>query len=149
MSMKEFCRLVLNGFGEYYLNRTPSQEMRDRILKINSKRGFPGTFASWYCSHFKCNKCPVQYHGAYNSRYNNSENVVLECVVDCYFWLWIMNFGNAGTLSNINILDKSSKVSSIWRFKFDLKCSKYKVNNLVCDFMYFWWMVPIRLGASL
>jgi hypothetical protein len=110
---------------------------RNCILLFNKKRGFPGMFASWDCSHFKWDKCPVKYHGAYKSRYNNSKTVVLECVVDCYMWIWYMNFGNAGSLNDINILDKSSIVSSIWSGKFDLKCPSYKIHNLVCDYMYF------------
>lgn len=135
-SIKAICALVVDCFGEYYLNRTPSVEERDRILIFNAKRGFPGMFASWDCSHFKWDKCPVQYHGAYKSRCNNSKTVVMECVVDCHMWVWYMNFENAGSLNDINILDKSSIVTSIWNGSFNLKCPRYEIQNLVCDYMY-------------
>jgi Plant transposon protein len=60
-----------------------------------------------------------------------------------------MNFGNAGSLNDINILDKSSIATSIWRGDFDLKVPEYKINNVLLDFMYFWWMVYTPLGVYL
>jgi hypothetical protein len=71
------------------------------------------------------------------SRCNNNKTIVLECVVDCYMWIWYINFGNAGSLNDIKILDKSSIVTSICTGNFDLKCPSYQINKLVCDFMYF------------
>jgi hypothetical protein len=135
ISLQDFCCLVVSAFGAYYSNWSPSLEERDRILNCNRKCGLPGMFASWDCSHFKWDKCPVKYHGTYKSRYNNNKTIVLECVVDCYMWIRYMNFGNAA--SNINILDKSSIVASIWTGNFDLKCRSYQINNRVYDLMYF------------
>jgi Plant transposon protein len=95
-------------------------------------------FASWDCSHFKWDKCPIYLHGAYKNWYStNSKTVVLEAVVDCFLYIWFMNFGNAGSLNDINILDKSSIVTSIWRGNFDLKVPEYKINDVLFDFMYF------------
>jgi Plant transposon protein len=64
-------------------------------------------------------------------------NQQLECVVDCYLWIWFMNFGNAGSLNDINIFEKSSIVSSIWKLNFDLKCPEYCIHNITCDVWYF------------
>jgi Plant transposon protein len=94
------------------LNCQPSVKERDRILDYNKGKGFPGMFASWDCSHFKRDKCPIYLHGAYKNQYSTSSKaVVLEAVVDCYLYIWFMNFGNAGSLNDINILDKFSSVT--------------------------------------
>jgi hypothetical protein len=137
VSVKEFCSLVVQKFGSFYLNRTPSKEERDHILNFNKSRGFPGMFASWDCSHFKWDKCPIELHGGFKSRYANMKTVVLECVVDCNLWIWFMNFGNAGSLNDLNILAKSNIVSSIWDGSFDIRCQPYEVNGTVRDYMYF------------
>jgi hypothetical protein len=137
ISLKDFCQLVVSGFGGDYLNRSPSMEERDCILNYNRRRGFPGMNSSWDCSHFKWDKCLVKYHVAYKSGYNNNKTIVLECMVDYYMWIWYMNFGNAGSLNDINILDKSSILTSVWTGNFDLKRPSYQINNLVCNFMFF------------
>jgi Plant transposon protein len=136
-SIKDFCSLLVEEFGTYYLNRNPTEVEKSIILKCNNKRGFPGMFASWDCSHFKWNKCPIALHGAYKSRYANSKTIVLECVVDCFLYIWGVNFGNAGSLNDINILDKSNIVQSIWSGEFDIKCQQYTIQGRVRDYMYF------------
>jgi hypothetical protein len=60
-----FVQIVKAKFGGDYLNRNPTVVERDRILSFNKSRGFPGLFASWDCSHYKWDKCPVQDQGAY------------------------------------------------------------------------------------
>jgi Plant transposon protein len=136
-SVKQFCHLIVQHFGPSHLNRSPTEKERDRILIHNKKRGFPGMLASWDCSHFKWDKCPIKLHGAFKSRYANNKTVVLECVVDCFLWIWFCNFGNAGSLNDINILDKSSIVASIWTGKFDVSCPPYNLNGTIRDYMYF------------
>jgi Plant transposon protein len=123
--VKQFCQLIVKHFGPLYLNRSPTVVERNLILLYNKKRGFTGMLASRDCSHFKWDKCPIRYHEAYQSRYANNKTVVLEAVVDCYLWIWSINFANAGSLNEINILDKLSIVSSIWTGKFDLQCPQY------------------------
>jgi hypothetical protein len=45
-ALHSFCKLLIANFGKEYLNRTPNQEERRRILRRNDQRGFPGCFAS-------------------------------------------------------------------------------------------------------
>jgi hypothetical protein len=58
-SVKAFTHLVKLNFGERYLNRCPTEQEKNKMLQFNKKRGFPGMFASWDCSHFKWEKCPI------------------------------------------------------------------------------------------
>jgi hypothetical protein len=52
-AVRAFVRIIKQQFGNNYLNRTPTIEEKKRILSINEKRGFPGLFASWDCTHYK------------------------------------------------------------------------------------------------
>jgi hypothetical protein len=36
-SVKEFCKILINSFGNYYLNRSPTIEERNQILAFNTK----------------------------------------------------------------------------------------------------------------
>jgi Plant transposon protein len=128
---------MADDFGDNYLNRSPSEEEKEKILYYHKKRGFPGMFAIWDCSHFKWDKCPIYLHGAYKSRYANKKSVELEAVVDFYLWIWYMNFGNAGSINDLNMLCKSNIVSAIWYSSFDLRCKDYKVNGNICEYIYF------------
>jgi Plant transposon protein len=58
-------------------------------------------------------------------------------VVDCFLYIWGVNFGNAGSNNDNNILDKSNIVQSIWNGSFNLKCQQYTILNTVRDYMYF------------
>lgn len=59
-SVKSFCEIIIDKFGEQYMNRNPTKEEKDIILEVNKNRGFPGMLASWDCSHFQWNKCPMK-----------------------------------------------------------------------------------------
>jgi Plant transposon protein len=78
-----------------------------------------------------------QIAGAFKSRYANNNTVVLECVVATFLWIWFCNFGNAGSLKDINMLDKSSIVASIWTGNFNVSCPPYNLNGTFLDYMYF------------
>ena len=51
-SFKQFCCLIVDNFGDKYLNRAPTNIEKAEILELNKKRGFPGMFGSWDCKHF-------------------------------------------------------------------------------------------------
>jgi hypothetical protein len=39
-ALKSFCEILIQEFGDQYLNKTPTPEQRKRILAVNQKRGF-------------------------------------------------------------------------------------------------------------
>lgn len=135
-SMKEFSRLMVEVFGEQYLCRNPTPQERYRILELNKKRLFPGMFASWDCKHFRWKNCPVVYAGQHDG-HADGITIIMEAIADCDLYCWYLHFGEAGTLNDINVLDKSSIVASILDGTFDLKCEEYTINRRVRDWMYF------------
>jgi hypothetical protein len=56
-------------------------------------------------------------------------------VIDQY--LWYVNFGNPGSLNDINILNKSSIVGSMLNGLLGLRVSPYVNNGTRRDWMYF------------
>jgi hypothetical protein len=136
-SIKAFTYLIKLNFGDEYLNRCPTQLEREKMLQLNSKRGFPGMFASWDCSHFKWEKCPIRLHGQFKYRNGNQKTINLEALVDYHLRIWFCNFGNAGSLNDINVLDKSTIVGSIIDGSFDISVEPYLINGVFRDYMYF------------
>jgi hypothetical protein len=136
-SVKAFTYLVKVHFGEQYLNRCPTELEKQQMIQFNSKRGFPGMFASWDCSHFKWEKCPIRLHGQYKYRNGNAKTINLEALVDYHLRIWFSNFGNAGSMNDINVLDKSTIVGSILDGSFNISVEPYLVNGVYRDYMYF------------
>lgn len=136
-ALKSFCNLIIEQFGDNYLNRTPNEKERKSILKINEKRGFPGLLASWDCSHFQWDKCPIQLHGQFKNGRYKGKTIVLEAVVDCNLRVWYAHFGFPGTLNDINVLDKSNIVGDILDGSFSLKTDNYIINGVIRDYVYF------------
>ena len=62
---------------------------------------------------------------------------ILEAIADgsCYFWF--INFGDPGSLNDINVLDKSSIVGAIISGQLDLRTRPYTINGTIRDWMYF------------
>jgi len=135
---KSFCKLMVMQFGDQYLNRTPTKEERDRILRKNAARGFPGCFASWDCKHFVWDKCPVALQGQHKGHSDGGKYTkLLEAIADDQLFMWFINFGSPGSLNDINVLDKSSIVGSLITGDLDLKTEPYYINGTRRDWMYF------------
>jgi hypothetical protein len=124
-----FCKIIVQHFGEKYLNNFPSPETLAEIQQVNAARGFPGMFASWDCKHFPWKMCPVALQGQYKSGKEPSPSIVLEAICDPHLYIWYHHFGEPGSLNDINILDKSSILLKILDSSFDLLCPEYRINN--------------------
>ena len=135
-SVKAFTKLLIQEFGEKFLNRSPTDDECNDILKYNEMRGFPGMLASWDCTHFSWKKCPVALHGQFKGR-KESKTLVLEAVVDCDLRFWFINFGRPGSLSDLNILHQSSIVRKLLSHDYKIKTKSYTINNTIRDYMYF------------
>jgi hypothetical protein len=136
-SLKKFTKLMKNEFGAQYLNRCPSATEIERSTTINAGRGFPGMFASWDCKHFSWKNCPVALAGQHKGK-GTDKSLVLEAIADPDLYIWYSFFGEAGSLNDINILNKSSIVASILDGSFNLQTTRpYTINGTTRDWLYF------------
>lgn len=137
-ALKSFCQLMVLEFGEEYLNRTPTQQEKRRILEVNARRGFPGLFASWDCKHFIWDKCPVRLQGQHRGHHAGGKHTkILEAIADDTCFFWFINFGDPGSLNDLNVLAKSSIVGSLISGLLDIKCDPYLLHGRRRDWMYF------------
>ena len=137
-AVKQFTRLVVEHFGEEYLNRCPSTEEKEKIFQANAERGFPGCFASWDCKHFVWHRCPMRWAGRHAGHAEGGKKtLILEALADVNQYIWYSNFGDSGALNDLNVLDKSSIVGSMVDGTFDITCPPYTVNGTERDWMYF------------
>jgi len=135
VSAKAFCRLVKKHFPEY-LNRSPSEAEKQAITERNSRRGFPGHLASWDCKHFAWHKCPMWLHGQHKG-HAEGVTLILEAIADYNCYLMYANFGDPGSLNDINVLDKSSIVGSMIDGSFNTTIEPYEINGRQRDWLYF------------
>ena len=63
--------------------------------------------------------------------------MTLEAICDHRKCFWKVNFGDAGALNDINVLDKSSIVGSMLTGDFSLKVDPYFINGRQRDWMHF------------
>ncbi|KAG7336622.1 plant transposon protein [Nitzschia inconspicua] len=137
-AVKSFCKLLIQEFGDEYLNRTPTVAERNRILKHNKTRGFPGLFASWDCKHFVWDNCPVALQGQHKGHHAGGKYTkILEAIADGSCYIWFVHFGAPGSCNDINVLDKSSIVGALLSGQLDLKTEPYEINGTIRDWMYF------------
>jgi hypothetical protein len=93
-------------------------------------------FASWDCKHFSWKNCPVTLAGQHKGK-ESDKTLILEAIADADLYIWYHFFGEAGSLNDINILNKSSILGSILDGSFDLKTNPYTINGTTHDWLYF------------
>jgi hypothetical protein len=136
--VRQFCKLILDRFGSTYLNRTPTEEERRTISNVMASKGFRGCLASWDCKHFNWKNCPMRWAGQHQGHAEGGKRtLILEAIADHRKYFWAINFGDAGSLNDINVLDKSSIVGSLMSGDLSLKTDKYSVSGKERDWMYF------------
>ena len=79
-SLKGFTKAVVEEFGPEYL-RSPTEKDLQRLLRINTSRGFPGMVASIDCQPYEWKACPTGQAGAHKGK-GNKPSVVLEGMAD-------------------------------------------------------------------
>ena len=135
-SLKDLCRLVVSKFSEY-LNRCPTVEEKELVLKLMKQRRFLGLFGSWYCKHYLWSKCTIVLAGQCKGKESGGKTLVMEAMVDPGFYIWYFNFDAPGLLNDINILDRSNIVGALLSSKFDGKVPEYISNGMQRDWLYF------------
>ena len=137
-SVKAFTKIMKAKFGKQYLNRCPTKEEREQISISNAAKGFPGLFASWDCKHYTWKNCPMRWAGQHKGHAEGGrKTLIMEAISDADRYLWYCNFGDAGSLNDLNVLDKSSIIAALLAGKLDLKIEPYTINGKERDWCYF------------
>ena len=137
-TVQAFCRIVIDEFGEQYLNRSPTPEERATINREMERKGFPGCIGSWDCKHFVWKNCPMRLQGQYKGHAEGGKKtLILEAIADHRKYFWQVNIGDPGSLNDINVLDKSSIVSGLMSGDFSIKTEPYVINGKQRDWSYF------------
>ena len=137
-AFKVFCRLIVEKFGQQYLNSCPTVAEKQRTVDLFARRWFPGCFGSWDCKHFTWKNCPVRLAGQHKGHSKGGEkSLIREAVCDSEIYFWYVFFGEPGSLNDLNVLGKSTIVGSILSQEFDMKIDEYRVNGVSRDWLYF------------
>jgi Plant transposon protein len=135
---KQFCRLVVERFGQQYLNRPPTLEERKVISARMSRVGFPGCLGSWDCKHFNWKNCPMRLAGQHKGHAEGGKTtLILEAFADYRRYFWYVNFDDPGSLNDLNVLDKSSIVYALLNGTLSIVTTPYTINDKERDWMYF------------
>jgi Plant transposon protein len=108
---KRFCAAIKSVYGETFL-RSPTRADLQFLMEENRKRGLPGMWASYDCSHLLWEMCPVAHHGQHLNKDGTISNV-LEAIASKDTWIWHSFFGMAGSCNDINVLDASPFVTQL------------------------------------
>ena len=136
--VQQFCKMLIEEFGEQYLNRTPNQQERKAINKEMASKGFPGCIGSWDCKHFVWKNCPMRLAGQHQGHAEGGKKtLILEAIADHRKYIWQANFGDPGSLNDINVPDRSSIVGSLMAGDLSVKGEPYSINGRVRDWSYF------------
>jgi Plant transposon protein len=113
-------------------------EERNNISKVMERRGFPGCLASWDCKHFNWKNCPMRLAGQHQGHSEGGKKtLILEAIADHRKHFWAANFGDAGSLNDLNVLNKSAIVGAMLSGDLRIDVEPYTINNNVRDWMYY------------
>ena len=111
LCLKRFIFAVYRVFGEEYL-RAPTAEDIARSLNANARRGFPGCLGSIDCWHWEWKNCPTAWAAQYKGK--KGKGCVAEMCCGEDLWIWHLFCGNPGSLNDINVLQRSPLLRSIY-----------------------------------
>jgi len=141
------CQIVKDKLGGY-LNSKPTLEVVAQVQAVNAGRGFPGIFASWDCKHFPWIMCPMALQGQHKSGAKPAPSLILEAICDPHLYIWFHHFGEPGSLNNINVLNKSSILFSIFNGELDLLTTPTESTMQSATMVIFLWMAFALTGPS-
>jgi hypothetical protein len=110
--LKRFCAAVIDVFVDEYL-RAPTKNDIQRLLAMHRERWFVGMLGSFGCMHWGWEKCPTT---AWSGQYTGKESkptIVLEAVASQDLWIWHAFVGMPGSVSDINVLNRSDLFSRL------------------------------------
>jgi Plant transposon protein len=105
-SCRMFNKTYLKLYRKKYMKR-PNKLDVVRISKLHETvHGVPGMFGSLDCMHTQWKNCPMGWQGSFKGRAGHP-SIVLEAACDHHCYFWHLDYGHAGTNSDINILKAS------------------------------------------
>ncbi|XP_019172075.1 PREDICTED: putative nuclease HARBI1 [Ipomoea nil] len=155
--IKRFVQSINDVFGEEYLRR-PNVVDVQRLMQIGEQRGFPGMLGSIDCMHWELRSCPTAWHGQYVRGDHGYPTIILEAVASADLWIWHAFFGLAGTLNDINVLDRSPIFHEVLEGKapqvnFVVNGNHYNLGYYLADGIYPSWetfakSIPLAQSAK-
>ena len=138
VALKSSCVILIKEFGNQHLNQMPTETEKKRTLKVNASKGFPGCLGSWDCKHFVWANCSLALQGQHKGHTDGGKHTkISEAIADDACFFWHINFGNPGSLNEINAPDKSSIVGGMISGQFNLKTEPFSINGIVRDWLHF------------
>jgi hypothetical protein len=149
--LKHFVKSVVDIFGDEYL-RAPNAQNTARLMAMNSARGFPGMLGSIDCMHWRWDKCPTAWRGAYTG-HKDGPTMILEAVASGDLWIWHAFFGLPGSLNDINVLNKSPLFQSLTsgmapHVEYMVNGNKYNMGYYLADGIYPPWVTFVKAFQS-
>jgi hypothetical protein len=141
--LTHFVEAVVNIVGEEYL-RAPNAQDIERLMAINSARGFPGMYGFVDCMHWKWDKCTTGWRGAYTG-HKDGPTMILEVVASHDLWIWHAFFGFLGSLNDINVLRRSPLFDSLTSGTApQVNGNKYTMGYYLADGIYPAWATFVK-----
>ncbi|TVU11893.1 hypothetical protein EJB05_45503, partial [Eragrostis curvula] len=149
--LNHFVQAVVEVFGEEYL-RAPNAQDTARLMAVNSARGFPSMLGSIDCMHWKWDKCPTAWRGAYTG-HKDGPTMILEVVASKDLWIWHSFFGLPGSLNDVNVLRRSSLFQSLTcgtapQVEYMVNGNKYTMGYYLADGIYPAWATFVKAFRS-
>jgi hypothetical protein len=90
----------------------PNAQDTARLIAMNSARGFLGMLGSIDCMHWRWDKCPTAWRGAY-AGHKHWPTMILGAVALQDLWIWHVFFGLPGSLNDTIVLNRSPLFQSL------------------------------------
>ena len=100
------CKMIIKYFGPQSLNRYLDEKERRIMSAAMADKGFPGCLGSWDCKHFVWKNCPDRLAGQHKGHGEGGrKTLILKAICDHRKCIWSANFGEEGSLNDLNVLD--------------------------------------------
>lgn len=136
--LRRFVGAIQKKYGPTYL-RSPTADDMKRMLSQNAARGFPGCLGSIDCFHWEWKNCPNAWTAQYKGK--KGKGVVAEACCGPDLWIWHLYQGLPGSLNDINVLQRSPLLRSIYnrtlpQVDFSLRGNHYTYPYWLADGIY-------------
>lgn len=148
-SLFNFCRCVIDIFGERYLRKPTIADCERLLLMHEQRHGFPGMLGSLDCMHWEWKNCPVAWKGQFTRGDHGTPTIMLEAVASADLWIWHAFFGVAGSNNDINVLNQSPLFSDVLKGKgpeidFKVNDRQYTRGYYLTDGIYPEWATFVK-----
>nr|GEV79553.1 protein ALP1-like [Tanacetum cinerariifolium] len=107
-SLRIFCKVIMNLYGEEFLQKPTYTEIEKLYAYHNEKHGFPGMLESIDCTNWSWANCPVVFKAQfYRGDHGPDPFILLEAMASNDLWIWHAFFGVSGMNNDVNVLRQS------------------------------------------